>query len=271
MQRVIDDPTELNWKKFFLLATILFDNDSTRLLKDRKSLLLNRLVSLFNEDIQLIYSYDITRDQDVEAIDVESNIIETVSRKSRNLVAHGLDKTRYEHLKKLFGVNIPGAQNLPDIAEFRELFTQIIQRIVNADLPASVLPMFKDLESVALPKNDDDIRPVGLQVIYCKIAGTVCQRKTYQFNKAHFENLQYCTTKSGTEIISHSFRLVLEEKLELDVFAMDGDNAFNRMNRMRGLFEIRKHFPAMSPFLRMVYGSQSTSWYSGLPEVIEGI
>ena len=106
--------------------------------------------------------------------------------------------------------------------------------------------MFKDLESVlALPKNDDDILPVGLQVIYRKIAGTVCQSKTYQFNKEHFENLQYCTTKSGTEIISHSFRLVLEEKPELDIFAMDGDNAFNRMNRMRGLYEIRKHFPAM--------------------------
>jgi len=50
MQRVIDDPTELNWKKFFLLATILFDNDSTRLLKDRKSLLLSRLVSLERDE-----------------------------------------------------------------------------------------------------------------------------------------------------------------------------------------------------------------------------
>jgi hypothetical protein len=352
MQRTIDDRTELSWKKFFLLATILFDNDSTRLLKDRKSLLMSRLVSLerdewdsftfgslskkksrdassatafttdeinkaamryvkvgeigkafsklkqdrrkivpsrevfrqlqqkhpspgdsglSDEEIQSIYDYDITRDEDVEAIRVDANIIESVLRKSRNLVAHGLDKTRYEHLKKLFGVNVPGAHNLPDVAEFRKLFTQVIQRIVNADLPTSVLPMFKDLESIALPKNDEDIRPVGLQVIYRKIAGTVCQSKTYQFNKEHFQNLQYCTTKSGTEIISHSFRLVLEEKPEFDVFAMDGDNAFNRMNRMRGLYEIRKHFPAMLPFLRMVYGSQSTSWYSGLLEGVEGI
>ena len=351
MQRIIDDPTELHWKKFFLLSAILFDNESTKLLKDRKSLLMSRLLSLEQnqwdsftigslskrpfrnasatvftsdeinkaamryvkvgeigkafsklkqdrrkivpsreifekleakhpppgesglsvEEIQSIYSYDIARDEDVEAIKADSKLIEAVLSKSRNLVAHGLDKTRYEHLKKLFAVNIPGAENLPDIAEFRKLFTQVIQRIINADLPTSVVPMFSDLESVALPKNDDDIRPVGLQVIYRKIAGTICQNKTYQFNKEHFEQLQYCTTKLGTEIISHAFRLVLEEKPELDVFAMDGDNAFNRMNRMRGLFEIRKHFPAILPFLRMVYGSQSMAWYSGLPEGIEGI
>ena len=50
MQRLIDDPTELNWKKFFLLSTILFDNDSTKLLKDRKSLLMSRLVSLERDE-----------------------------------------------------------------------------------------------------------------------------------------------------------------------------------------------------------------------------
>jgi hypothetical protein len=131
--------------------------------------------------------------------------------------------------------------------------------------------MLTDLESIALPKNDDDIRPVSLQVIYRKIAGTVCQSKTYQFNKEHFQNLHYCTTKSRTEIISHLFRLFLEKKPEFDVFAMDGENAFNRMNLMRGLYVIRKHFPAMLPFLRMVYGSQSTSWYSGLLKGVEGI
>ena len=161
MQRLIDDPTELNWKKFFLLSTILFDNDSMKLLlKDRKSLLMSRLVSLERdewvsftfgslstrksrdasdttftneqinkaatryfkvgeigkafaklkqdrrkivpsrdvfqqlqqkhpspgdsglsaEEIQSIYAYDITRDEDVEAIRADSRLIETVLR-----------------------------------------------------------------------------------------------------------------------------------------------------------------------------------------------
>ena len=52
---------------------------------------------------------------------------------------------------------------------------------------------------------------------------------------------------------------------------MDGSNSFNSENRIRGLFEVRKHFPAMLPFLRMLYGSSSTAWYYGLPGGIEGI
>ena len=349
MQRMIDDSTDTNWKKFILLSPILFDNDGNKLLKDRKSLLMEKLVKLeaddwtsftigslsqrshreakpFSDaeinkaamrfmkvgeigkafsklkqdrrrvapsaevfqklqdkhppagdsglpqsDIDSIFSYDINRDDDVQPISVDWSDISSVLSNSRHLVAHGLDKTRYEHLKKLCAIFDAKNEEAPDVQQFRKLFTIIIAKIVKADVPQSIQPIFHDSESIALPKNENDIRPIGLQMIYRKIAGTICNRATKEFNEEYFENLQYCTTKGGTEIIAHSFRAAFDENPDYDIFAMDGSNSFNSENRIRGLFEVRKHFPAMLPFLRMLYGSSSTAWYYGLPGGIEGI
>jgi hypothetical protein len=41
----------------------------------------------------------------------------------------------------------------------------------------------------------------------------------------------------------HSFRIFLERHPESDVFAMDADNAFNRLCRLTALYEIMKAHP----------------------------
>jgi hypothetical protein len=222
--------------------------------------------SITQEEKESIFGYNIMRDNDVIPIEIQCSQIETILAKSHNLVAHGLDKTRYEHLKILFATNDKEAENKADIMEFRTLFTEVIQRISRGDVPDNICPIFRDFESVALPKNDNDIRPIGLQLIYRKIAGKALQMAANQFNEEYFKGIQYCNAMAGTETIIHAMRMAVGK---LDCFLIDGQNAFNNGIRLKGLLNIKRQFPAMLPYLRMIYGNPSNAWYYGLSSGVE--
>ena len=69
----------------------------------------------------------------------------------------------------------------------------------------------------------------------------------------------------------YSFRSVVEVKPELDIFAMDGDNAFNKLDRGIALQAVKSHYPAYLPLLRTMYGSKSTAWFTGKEDGIDFI
>jgi len=344
MQRCIDDPSSLNWKKFLLLSLVLFDNDPKNTLNQRKKTMAERIALLLKDDwstftlgslskkiintenitpeqihkaamrlaesgeigkafkklkadprkivpnieileklqskhpepsptdltreqIQAIFEYSPDNDNDIEKIIATESDIQRILWKARSHVAHGIDHTRYEHLKQLFSVST----NDPNVKEFRKLLTMIINKIIQAQVPDSFATVFKDIELLALPKADDDIRPIGLQFIFRKIAGSVCLKRTHAFNASHFKELQYCLQPAGAESINLSFRAILERFPELDIWAKDAENAFNRSSRLEALHEVRVNFRQLLPLLRMTYGTSSNAWYMGLPEGIDSI
>ena len=116
---------------------------------------------LTNAQIASIYSYNPELDDDTEQIVVNIAEIETIILKAKKKVAHGIDHMRYEQLKQLWNPY----HNDPTDGVFRNLFTSIINKIVQAQVPISIVPIFKDIELLALPKGADDIRPIGLQLI----------------------------------------------------------------------------------------------------------
>lgn len=77
--------------------------------------------------------------------------------------------------------------------------------------------------------------------------------------------------KNGMEEIIHLFANHLERDSTLDVFCADGDNAFNAANRIRGLQEVKDHFPGALAYAKDMYLDQSTAWYYGLPDEIKPI
>ena len=101
-----------------------------------------------------------------------------------------------------------------------------------------------------------------------KIASSTCNQAC---RDRHFSDLQYCMGKGGLEKIIHSFRSVVEVKPELDIFAMDGDNAFNKLDRGIALQAVKSHYPAYLPLLRTMYGSKSTAWFTGKEDGIDFI
>jgi len=76
----------------------------------------------------------------------------------------------------------------------------------------------------------------------------------------------------GTEKIIHAFRVSKRKYPDKDVFAMDGDNAVKRLNRLFALQQqIMRHHPALSPILYGIYKEKSNGWFYGLDEGIEAI
>jgi hypothetical protein len=260
IQKVLDDGSDINWKKLILLPLILFDNNNNEILNERKrkygakldklqiddwstfklgSLskrtiktnpisqkgihaaatrlaevgeigkafkklksdrnrvipshdVLSKLKSKFpgpgdtdltEEQIASIYSYNLDRNDEAEPIVVTSAEIELIILKAKKQVAHGIDHMRYEQLKQLWGPY----SNDPTESDFRELFTSIINKIVQAQVPPNIVPIFKDIELLALPKGEEDIRPIGLQLILKKIACAICLKRTNEFNLENFE------------------------------------------------------------------------------------
>jgi hypothetical protein len=345
MQKLMDDGSELNWKKLILLPLIIFDYNNHELLYERKRKYKTKLDKLQIDDwstftlgslskkiiksnpitqneihaaatrlaevgeigkafkkiksdrnrvipsqdvlhklqskfpnpgetdlmanqIASIYSYNPDLDDETEPIIVDKAEIEIIILKAKKKVAHGMDHMRYEQLKQLWNPY----HDDPTDGVFRDLFTSVINKIVQAQVPLSIVPIFKDIELLALPKGEEDIRPIGLQLILKKIACAICLKRTNtEFNNDHFKSLQYCMSPLGTESISLFVRASLESNPEMDLWAKDGDNGFGRLSRLSGLFQTKTHFRGILPILRMIYGTSSKAWYMGLQDGIEGI
>ena len=111
----------------------------------------------------------------------------------KRMVKHGFDRMRHEHLKALFG---SAFQNDPVEAEFRAVYTKVINRIINGDMPSAVMPLFRDIELIAIPKAGNDIRPIGVNNLDRKVAAAACNVVLRDLSREHFEGLQYCMEKN---------------------------------------------------------------------------
>lgn len=338
MQKAMDTDHVLDWKKYFLLPIILFDNSIERTSRDIKTTLSRNLDLLQNDDWEsftvsslsrksvsnleihtddeshlnrlhkLAHRYAtkgelskalkvllrpdaalpdpaVTFDQlrakfprtseenclamevlqrfqlsdDVQRLEVSEERVASFVRGTRNLVKHGFDKMRHEHLKALMG---PFNDVEPDAAEFRRVYTKLINKLISGDIPTAVIPMFRDIDLIAVPKSGNDIRPIGVNNLDRKIAGFAVNAAAKEFSVNHFHGLQYCMEKNGCEKIIHTFRASMELRPEFDCFFMDGENAFNNLIRATALKEIRDHFPAILPYALSIYGSSSKAWFS---------
>jgi hypothetical protein len=212
--------------------------------------------------IQEIHQY--TPGPDVELVDISSDSVRNAVFRSRKLVSPGVDKLRYEHLCQLIGSS---SEPREEEVRFLNLLTDLVQAIALGNYPKEFASFLRDNElfAAAKPKKPNDVRPIGKGDVLRKIASKLCLQfiEKSHFNEKHFHQLQFATFRNGTEQIIHSFRLASEMHPEWDKFAMDGDNAFQRISRLVGLHQVMQHFPAVLPFLRSMYGHTSHAWYLG--------
>lgn len=180
-------------------------------------------------------------------------------RKASAGTAHNFDHFRIEHLKQLWSVFDSQSH---DVFEFRASFLAVIDLIIHARIPDEVKVIFRTFDIIALPKNDNDVRPIGLQMLLKKIAmSVVMSHKTmYNFNLNYFKHSQACLTPRGAETIAINFRASLEIDPSLDSFFFDGDNGFNKLNRSQCLWQVFSRFPFIFPLINMIYGKDAKAF-----------
>lgn len=204
-----------------------------------------------------------------EPVTFTANDFHNMVMSAGKLITPAYDLFRFEHIACLSGHS--GNQKVPDVAELNRLYALHLARIANGEVPDSLLPFFRDSESFAAPKKDTDIRPLGLLVLDRKLACMMVKNANKNDIKSVFENTQYAFDKKGCEKVIHMIRLHNELFPGQDIFAADGRNAFNNSNRASGLYQAYKLLPTMLPLLRMLYGSQSNTWFFGLDDGIKAI
>ena len=209
---------------------------------------------------------------DCQPIVVDKNRLVHVIKRTPSLRKPGFDMFRFEHLRQLIGPQIPERID-PSDDLFLDRYTFFLQSIVNGEIPEEVIPLFSDHETWVIPKGDSDFRPLGGVGVHRKLASTIAlqDESTQSFNKSFFKDLQFGMDRLGTEKIVHSFRTFMEKYPEKDVFAMDADNAFNRLCRQAALYEIMLHHPAIFPLLFQMYKGTSNGWFHGLEEGIQPV
>lgn len=189
-------------------------------------------------------------------------------RKLPNLIATGIDNGRNEHLRALIGYDVKD----PSAAEFREVYAKHINRIINNDIPISIRHLFTDCEAVAIPKGDNEVRPIGKGSIDRKVASKavswlINKKIKHTFGKCKQKALDPKATESIAIRVSH----VKDEEVEWDMFMPDSMNAFNMSSRKRALYEVMKSMPEIYPYLSLLYGDTSNMWYWGIEDGIEVI
>jgi len=215
-------------------------------------------------DNLLKYSLDKdSRGDDIPAADLRSRI-----NKLKPCVKPGFDQLRNRHVKQM-----AGARPEPNANETRfvQSLSDIVNIIIRGEEPKQISSILRSNELFAAPKSNNDVRPIGIGVLYRKLAGMCILGKTRAFNEEHFGLLQCAMRKGGMEETIHLIQHTLAERPDLVTFCADGDNAFNRANQRKGLEETRKHCDLAFPHLRNMYLEESQQWYFGLPDNIKSI
>ena len=160
-----------------------------------------------------------------------------VINNTKNLIRPGLDKLRYDHLKKFIGERTKGEQNEAQY-RFTEALARITELIANGLFPAAIGDIFRDNELLALPKpGSDDVRPIGVGITYRKLASLVIARKMKNFTDDYINKFQYVMRRNGCECVHIGLKDQMERHPDYDMYTIDADNAFNKCNKLKGLQE----------------------------------
>ena len=188
-------------------------------------------------------------------------------------VKDGPDKMRYDLLLTLVGSG--GVEN-SDEEKFSESIGNMISILVNGEAPNMIYEFLHDNQLIPVSKPDSsDVRPVGMGFVLRKLTSIFILRYTSHatsaihtlegedipFNDDHFNGLQYGLKKIGTEKIIHSCRAHQELNPDQDCYLMDAENGFNNSSRVVMLQEVKKHFPALLPFISRMYGTDSIGFF----------
>ena len=225
----------------------------------------------YTEEEQVIYD-QVSRYQVSEEsrITVSAAMMLEVVHSSKNLIRPGLDKLRYDHLKRFVGIKKDDQSDAE--SRFTNSLAKLTELIVNGDFPNEIAEVFRDNELLALPKpGSDDVRPIGVGITFRKLASLVISRKMQNFTNDYMNKFQYVMRRNGCESIQISLKEISERNPFNDMYTIDADNAFNRVNRLKGITEIIKHCPEISSFVKAMYLEKSKGWYYGLHDAIKEI
>jgi hypothetical protein len=131
----------------------------------------------------------------------------------------------------------------------------------------SAAQLFSVSRAVLIPKADGGHRPLGIGEAWYRLAARIITAKVAPKISRALAPIQLGTGfKAGAEICARLMQLALErdddDMVDVCVFSLDIQNAFNTIRRKHILDGIRAHYPELEPFFRLFYSSPSELRFS---------
>ena len=214
------------------------------------------------EEIHELLNQELSTETDIDELEIIEALDVLVYFRTRpHGITPGMDKFRFE-----FGPQLCGAdKHYQDHSEekFTDRLAKILTFIQNGKLPHNVLTALRDNEIKGIPPK---YRPIGLNSVFRKCVTSLTIRPYFADARSTFHNIQYGLEKNGTDKIIHTIRILKEHDPTLDIFAMDGINAFNSISRLTFLDQLKNwvgqnKLSNLFPFVKQFYGQNSNLWH----------
>ena len=172
------------------------------------------------------------------------------------LVAPGVSKFRYEHIRQLFG-----GTNEDNGNRFCLALTSYLLRIARGLVPPILGKFLSSAPLIALSKGQGKVRPIAMGDFLRKISMGVALDKAKEKIKLLFGGVQLGMSRLGCETIFRKSNATSQLHPDFDRIFTDAINAFNEGNRSEAFDQMTIYLPEFVGYYLLLYGHDSDLWY----------
>jgi len=170
------------------------------------------------------------------------------------LLASPIDKFSYDYMRQLMGKGDNPVQQ-----EFTRLLTAIIAMHANGAVPHPVSLFYAGPEAMGL-ETGPKVRPLTLGIPLRSIAAKLLMdTPDCKAGIQSMTNIQKGVgVNNGCEEIIHATNVVTQIKPNLNILLCDEENAFNRIDRVSFLQQVKAKLPSLFPNVNAMYSRESS-------------
>jgi hypothetical protein len=195
--------------------------------------------------------------EDIPKLQLPATEVFDVIQTTKNSVTNcSITSFRYELIKLL-----TGRHRDPDEQDFLSSLTWIMNQLTIGNTPEDIGIILRSTQAVAIPKKDNNIRPLGLRDGLINLT-TKCVLKHLQKDTIKtFYGINYALAgpKKMDELIAliaHAFRV----KPDHDRLFIDCTNAFNKIDRAEAAKAIIATCPKLTRYFYFLYQKNTNIW-----------
>ena len=190
---------------------------------------------------------------------IEVDLIEQCIRSFHRLSGGGPSGLRPVHLK-----NCLFTEHRDEVLE---RCCALVNILAKGEAPETLAPFLAGATLTALPKKDNDIRPVAVGEMWRRLTAKCLCNSYKEQARSYFFPLQIGVAQPlGTEVGLETTRQWYNRNkgnLSAILVKVDFSNAFNCVDRQAFLVQCRHHFPGLSRWAEWCYGQPSKLYFGG--------
>ena len=156
---------------------------------------------------------------------------------------------------------VAAAEHTPNAGQSGlDVLTRVCTDLINADVPASIVPLLSAARLIPLDKGGNKIRPIAIGGVLRRLVTKIGIADDVPRNVPYLLPQQVSSgVRSGGAAMFHTARDIMRRRgrdTNLVMVSIDASNAFNRFSRQQMLNLLPTRCPSLARFINMMYGHE---------------